>query len=63
MEIQAKRSTWLVALAIVGTVFTGVVGFVGAIFAFFRLDATGFGVTIVGSALAFGLLANALLRD
>jgi len=63
MEKQANRSTWLIALAVVGTVLTGVVGFVGAFFAFFRLDATGFGVSLVASALAFGLLAGALLRD
>ena len=63
METHAKKSGRVVALAVVGTVFTGLVGFLGAFFAFFRFDATGFGVSLLASALAFGLLANAVLRD
>ena len=63
MEPHGKQSSKLIALAVVGTVFTGLAGFLGAFFAFFRFDATGFGVSLLASALAFGLLANAVLRD
>jgi|GEM_PF-1843291 len=63
MEIQAKKSTKLVALTIVFTVFTGVAGWAGAFFAFFNLDSSGVGMSLLASALAFGLLANAVLRD
>ena len=35
METQEKRSTWLVAVAVVGTVFTGILGLVAALIAFF----------------------------
>ena len=63
MDTHEKKSTKLIALAVVGTVITGLAGFLGAFFAFFRFDATGFGVSLLASALAFGLLANAVLRD
>ena len=62
MDVQEKRSTWLIALAVVGTVFTGILGWVAAFVAFFGADFAGVGVSLVASALAFGLLAKAVLR-
>ena len=63
METQEKRSTWLIALAVVGTVLTGVLGLVMAFVAFFSLDFTGVGVSLLASGLAFGFLVHALLRN
>jgi len=63
VETQAKQPGKLIAIAVVGTTLTGLAGFVGAFYAFFRFDATGFGVSLLASALAFGLLANAMLRE
>jgi len=63
MEMQAKTSTKLVALAVVGTVFTGVLGLFGALFAFLNVDAAGVGISLIASALSFGFLATALLRE
>ena len=63
MEMQAKKSTWLIALAVVGTVFSGLLGLVAAFIAFFSLDFTGVGVSLLASAPAFGLLAKAVLHN
>ena len=62
MEMQEKRSTWLVAVAVVGTVLTGILALVAAFVAFFGMDFLGVGLSLLASALAFGLLAKALLR-
>jgi len=63
MADQTKQTRWVTAIAIVGTVLAGVLGLVGAWFAFFNVDSAGFGVSVLASALAFGLLANAILRE
>jgi hypothetical protein len=52
----------LIGLALVGCAFIGIAAFVAALAAFVLGDATGAGVCLIASALAFGLLANALLR-
>ena len=62
MEMQEKRSTWLVAVAVVGTLVTGILGLVAAFVAFFGMDFAGVGLSLLASALAFGLLAKSLLR-
>ena len=61
METQEKRSTWLVAVAVVGTLLTGTLGLVAAFVAFFGQDFAGVGISLVACALAFGLLGKALL--
>ena len=63
MADQTKQTRWLTAIAIVGTVVAGILGFAGALFAFFNQDSSGFGVCVLATALAFGLLANAVLRE
>ena len=63
METQEKRSTWLIALVVVGTVLTGVLGLLAAFVAFFSVDFSGVGLSLLASALAFGLLAKAVLPD
>ena len=63
MADQTKQTRWLTAIAIVGTVVAGLLGFAGALFAFFSQDSSGFGVCVLATALAYGLLANAVLRE
>ncbi|MBT8396561.1 MAG: hypothetical protein HKO65_20340 [Gemmatimonadetes bacterium] len=63
MNAENKGSGTLIALAMVGSVVVGFAGLLGAVFAFLNVDAVGFGVSLVASALSFGLLANALLRS
>jgi hypothetical protein len=54
---------WINAIAIVGTVVAGLLALAGALFALLAVDASGVGICTLGAALAFGLLANAVLRD
>ena len=54
---------WIAAIAIVGTVLAGLLGFAAAVFSFLTLDPAGFGVSALAAGLSFGLLANAVLRD
>jgi hypothetical protein len=53
----------LIGLGTLGSAVIGVVGFVAALIAFFSGDLVGAGVCLIASALAFGLLANAVLRS
>jgi hypothetical protein len=53
---------FIIGLTVVGGCTTGVVSFIGAIFAFFSGEPAAAGVCLIGAALSFGLLANAVLR-
>jgi hypothetical protein len=55
--VEASKVTGIVAI---GCIVTGVGGL---ILALLRHDPGGSGTCLVASALAFGLLANAVLRD
>ena len=63
MPDEKKQSPWVNAIAIVGSVVAGLLSFAGALFALFNQDSSGFGVCVVATSLAFGLLANAALRE
>jgi hypothetical protein len=51
------------SFAVVMGYLTGFVALVGASFCFFRGDLTSMALFLVAAALAFGLLANASLRQ
>jgi len=61
-ERDTKRTEWLVGLAIYGTTVAGILALILALLALFsgRWEAAGTG--LVAAAIAFGALANALLR-
>ena len=53
----------VLGLAIVGGLVTGGAGLVAALIAFVDVDMVGMGVCLGAAALAFGLVANAVLRQ
>jgi hypothetical protein len=61
-HVPTQRAEWLVGLAIYGTAVAGVAALIIALFAFLggRWDVAG--TCLVAAAIAFGALANALLR-
>ena len=63
IEPERHKAEWVVGLAIYGAVVAGVAGLVIGLMAFFsgRLEAAG--TCFIAAAVAFGALANALLRD
>ncbi len=63
MDKQAFRITTMVGQSVLAGMVTGFAGLVVATFSFFSGDWIGAGVCLVASAVAFGFLANALLRD
>jgi hypothetical protein len=62
--MEKRRSlNWIIGLATAGTGFIGIFGFILALATYMRGDATGAGICLTASALALGLLANAVLRQ
>lgn len=57
----SKFENVLGVVLILGLV-TGIAGLLAAVFAFFSADWVGAGLCLAAAAVAFGLLANALLR-
>ena len=57
-----KRIDFLTSAACFGSVLTGILGIIAAIISVFSANFQAAGVSILGAGLAFGLLANALLR-
>jgi hypothetical protein len=59
-----KSGTMLALLPLVGCVVAGLIGIAGAVLGMEKDDSrfTGGGVFAVAAAIAFGLLANAILR-
>jgi hypothetical protein len=58
-----KKGTSAPGLSIISGFVIGILGFVGALFAAINeSDYTGAGLCLIASALAFGLLANAMFR-
>jgi len=53
----------VIGLVIVGSSLTGVAGLVAAAVSTFTGDHIGVGLCLIGAALAFGLLANAVFRS
>ena len=63
MAKKPTRSENMVGFLTIAGMITGCVGLIGAVLAFLNADWTGTGLCLAAAALAFGLLANALLRD
>jgi uncharacterized membrane protein len=57
-----NRINAVVGLSVMSGIITGLIGLVVAYFAFSGADWAGAGISLVADALAFGLVANALLR-
>ena len=58
-----KRGARAPGLSIISGFVIGILGFLGALFAAFNAnDYVGAGLCLIASALAFGLLANAMFR-
>ena len=63
-EPKTKRKVkGFVAAGLYGSVITGVLGWYAALAAFFGGSWPAVGWCLIASALAFGLLANSLLRE
>jgi hypothetical protein len=58
-----KRIDFLASAACFGSVITGLAGIIVAIISLVSMNLVAAGVSVVGASLAFGLLANAVLRD
>jgi hypothetical protein len=59
---ESRRTSWLVGLATVGSVVTGVLALFGALYAFLSGQWQAAGVCFIAAAIAFGSLANSVLR-
>ena len=60
---NTRKAEWLVGLATYGAAFAGTLGLLLALFGLLsgRLEAAG--ACLIAAAVAFGALANALLRE
>ncbi len=63
MEKKSNRSETLLGIVVIAVLITGFAGLLAAVFALFNAQWIGAGLCLGASALAFGLLVNALLRD
>mgnify|MGYP006303393375 CR=1 FL=1 len=63
MAQEEKRPESIVGVTVIAGQVTGFIGLLGAIFAFFTDEWVGVGACLIASALAFGLIANAMLRQ
>ena len=63
MNENRSNLNTMIGLATLGCAVTGVAGFLSAIAAFADGEYIAVGVCLVAAALAFGLLANVVLRE
>jgi hypothetical protein len=63
MNKQTNIAVLSLSLAVLGGLVTGIVSLIVAIFSFFNSDWNSTGICLGAAALAFGLVANALLRQ
>jgi len=63
MSEKLDKPAAAAGLAIYSAMITGVFSIVVAVFSFFNYNWVGAGVSLVAAALAFGLVANAILRN
>jgi len=61
--MSERRIDFLTSAACFGAVITGLVGIIAAIISLVSMNLVAAGVSVIGASLAFGLLANAVLRD
>lgn len=59
---RTRRTNWVVGLATLGTAVAGSVAFLVAVVATLTGQMQAAGVCFIAAAIAFGLLANAVLR-
>ena len=58
----ARRTSWLIGLATMGSATAGALALFAALFAFVSAQWEAMGVCLLAAGVAFGALANALLR-
>lgn len=58
-----KRIDLLTGAACFGAVVTGLLGIIAAVVSVVTMELLAAGVSILGAGVAFGFLANAILRD
>jgi hypothetical protein len=58
-----RRIDFLTSAACFGAATTGLIGIIAAIVSIVSLNLVAAGVSVIGASLAFGLLANAVLRN
>jgi hypothetical protein len=58
----ARRTSWLIGLATLGSSIAGVLALIAALFAFVSAQWEAVGICLIAAGVAFGALANALLR-
>ena len=63
MPVDKSRAEQVTGIAVIASLITGLAGLIGALFAFFNFNWIGVGVCLIAAALAFGLVANAVLRS
>jgi hypothetical protein len=63
MEKKPNRLEAVLGIVVIASLVTGFSGLLIAVFAFFSTEWVGAGVCLGAAALAFGLVANALLRE
>lgn len=63
MSDERKKQDTLVGLAVLGSGITGVASLIVGLVSFFDGEFIAAGVCLIAAALAFGLLANALLSE
>jgi hypothetical protein len=61
MERDNRKAGMVVGWAVYGSITIGVLSILGAFLSLY--DRQAFGMCMIGGALAFGLLANATLRE
>ncbi|MBN1317100.1 MAG: hypothetical protein JXA42_16580 [Anaerolineales bacterium] len=58
-----KWMNWILGLFLVGGSLTGIVGFLAALIALLYGEISSAAACLIAAGLAFGLLANAVLRE
>ncbi len=63
MNGKSSIANSLIGLCAYGSALAGFLGLIGALIAFIEGDSTASGIFLVASALAFGLLARAVMGE
>jgi uncharacterized membrane-anchored protein len=63
VDNKTNKFEAVLGIVVIASLVTGVAGLLAAVFAFFSADWVGVGVCLGAAALAFGLVANAILRQ
>ena len=61
--MRDRRVDFLTSAACFGAAITGLTGIIVAIISVVSMNLVAAGVSVIGASLAFGLLANAVLRE